>query len=45
MVKKLAVLVMIVVFTAILSGCNTFHGMGKDIESLGQTIKKSADKK
>lgn len=45
MIKKLTVIIMIVVFTAILSGCNTVHGLGKDIERLGQAVKKSSDKK
>lgn len=45
MIRKLAALVMIMVLAAILSGCNTIHGMGKDIESLGKNIRKSSDKK
>lgn len=29
---------------SLLAGCNTFHGMGKDIERVGETIQ-SATKK
>ena len=32
------------VFCASLIGCNTFRGMGKDIEGAGQAIGKAADK-
>ncbi len=37
---KFLVLVMVILG---LGGCNTISGMGKDIESLGRTIKRSAD--
>jgi len=29
---------------ATLNGCNTFKGMGKDIEGAGEAISKAADK-
>ena len=29
----------------ILSGCNTIHGMGKDIQKAGETIEDAAKKK
>ena len=45
MIKKLAVITMITVFAAALTGCNTVHGLGKDIERLGQAVKQSSDKK
>jgi predicted small secreted protein len=35
---------MLIVFTAVLIGCNTMHGLGKDIEHLGQAMKQSANK-
>ena len=38
MIKRVAVLVMIVFTMAILSGCNTFHGFGKDLEDLGRVM-------
>lgn len=28
----------------ILAGCNTFKGMGKDIEGAGQSLQKASDK-
>lgn len=38
------ILIGMVIMCAIISPrCNTFHGMGKDIESLGHAMKKSAD--
>ncbi|QCQ23554.1 entericidin A/B family lipoprotein [Desulfoglaeba alkanexedens ALDC] len=38
--RKFLVLVMVALC---LGGCNTISGMGKDIESLGRTIKRAAD--
>jgi len=35
--------IFVVIFMA-LTGCNTFKGMGKDIEGAGQTIQKASDK-
>lgn len=29
---------------ALLAGCNTLHGAGKDIEAAGETIQDAADK-
>ena len=29
----------------LLSACNTFHGLGKDIEKAGETIENAAKKK
>ena len=34
----------VIVIVMALTGCNTFKGMGKDLESAGQTIKKASDK-
>jgi len=44
MIKRIASIIMVIVFAAVLAGCNTVHGLGKDIESLGQAMKKSADR-
>jgi len=44
MIKKLAVMIIISFVTAILTGCNTMHGLGKDIEHLGQAMKQSASR-
>jgi predicted small secreted protein len=30
---------------SLLAGCNTFHGMGKDIERVGETIQSATKKK
>ncbi len=34
----------IIVIVMALTGCNTFKGMGKDIEGAGQSIQKASDK-
>jgi len=34
----------VIVIVMALTGCNTFKGMGKDLESAGQTIQKASDK-
>jgi predicted small secreted protein len=34
----------VIVIVMTLTGCNTFKGMGKDIEGAGQTIQKASDK-
>jgi predicted small secreted protein len=44
MIKRLAVIIVITFFVAVLTGCNTVHGLGKDIESLGQAMKQSSHK-
>ncbi len=41
MIKKLALIVLITFSIAALMGCNTFRGLGKDIESLGGAMKKT----
>lgn len=33
----------VIICTAALIGCNTIHGFGKDIESIGQALKKSSE--
>jgi|GEM_PF-3157192 len=43
MIKKLALLLLVIVFLAISSSCHTAHGVGKDIESVGESIQKAAD--
>lgn len=45
MVRKLAVIIMLAACAAIVTGCNTMHGLGKDIESLGKAITHTSDKK
>jgi len=41
MIKKLTLIVLITFCVSILMGCNTFRGLGKDIESLGGAMKKT----
>ena len=41
--NKIFLSILIVIVMA-LTGCNTFKGMGKDIEGAGQTIQKASDK-
>lgn len=43
MIKKYISSLLIVFCLVALTGCNTMHGMGKDIEKLGDSIKKAAD--
>lgn len=44
MIKKLTLLVLVTFCVSILMGCNTFRGLGKDIESLGGAMKKVGSK-
>ena len=41
MIKKLTLLVLITFCVSILMVCNTFRGLGKDIESVGGAMKKT----
>ena len=34
-------LLILILATCLLSGCNTLHGVGKDIEKVGEAIQKS----
>ncbi len=44
MLKK-AVLILLVVFCmALLTGCNTMEGLGKDVKQLGEKIEGAADR-
>jgi predicted small secreted protein len=40
-VKNLSLILLIAFCVALLMGCNTFRGLGKDIESLGGAMKKT----
>jgi entericidin B len=44
MKKKISAVLITLLCVWMLSGCNTIHGMGKDIESGGRAIQKSAEK-
>jgi len=41
MLKKITLVLLIIFCVSILMGCNTFRGLGKDIESLGNAMKKT----
>jgi predicted small secreted protein len=47
MMKKIAALLTVFGLVALLAGCNTISGMGKDLEAAGSAIDKAAtgDKK
>ena len=49
MIKKVVLIVLLTFCVSVLTGCNTFRGMGKDIEGLGKFMQegfsKSKDKK
>ena len=42
--KKLALVLLALVSALSISACNTFQGMGKDIEKGGQAIERAATK-
>jgi predicted small secreted protein len=37
-------IVMLVLLSALLAGCNTVHGIGKDLEAGGEAIQRSSGK-
>jgi len=41
---KYLYIIAVLCFTLMVSGCNTFKGMGKDVEGAGKAIQKGADK-
>jgi predicted small secreted protein len=43
MIKKLAITLLTIACIAIFCSCNTMHGVGKDVESAGESIQKAAD--
>jgi predicted small secreted protein len=42
MIKKAALVMMIIVFCFALTGCNTMKGLGKDLKRAGEKIEKKA---
>lgn len=42
--KRFTGVVVALLLCCILAGCNTFKGMGKDIEGAGQSLQKASDK-
>jgi predicted small secreted protein len=43
MIKKFIITLLTIVCISIFCSCNTMHGVGKDIESAGESIQKAAD--
>ena len=41
---RIAGLVLLAVWVAVLNGCNTMHGLGKDIESVGDAIQRKSSR-
>jgi entericidin A len=41
--KRIALLIIVVFSLAVLSGCNTMQGLGKDIKEAGEAIEDAAD--
>jgi len=37
-------IILMIIYISVFTGCNTVHGLGKDIEQLGQAMKQSSDK-
>lgn len=44
MVKKLAMVILLLFSLSVIYGCNTMHGFGKDIENLGDAVQKGTGK-
>ena len=44
MMRKITIIVMFMLWMWMLSGCNTMHGVGKDVEKGGEAIQRSSDK-
>jgi len=44
MIRKAALLLLIVFCMAVFTGCNTTQGFGKDVKILGEKIEGAADK-
>jgi predicted small secreted protein len=43
MLRKLAALLVLVGFGALVTGCNTVEGFGQDVKASGRAIEKTAD--
>lgn len=44
MIRKTALFLLIAFCMAVLAGCNTMEGFGKDVKKLGEKIEETADK-
>jgi len=43
MKKKIILMVIAAFCAAVLTGCHTLHGFGKDVENAGEAIERAAD--
>ena len=43
MIKEIVFTLLTIMFIAFLYGCHTTHGLGQDIESVGESIQKATD--
>ncbi len=44
MIKKILLIIALVVLTFSLFGCETFKGVGRDIQSAGEAVENTAEK-
>lgn len=44
MISKIAATLLVLMGLTLLTGCNTFHGLGKDIESGGKAVERASGK-
>ena len=42
--KRVSVIAALIAAAALISGCNTISGMGKDVEATGAAVSNTADK-
>lgn len=42
MLKKIAALLALAAYAAVMSGCNTMEGMGRDVKAGGQKVEQEA---
>lgn len=45
MINKAVLAAFLILCLAAATGCNTLHGIGRDVESLGQALSNTADKR
>ncbi len=43
MLKKILLLVLLTMYMTAMSGCNTLHGIGEDLEEIGEGIQDAAE--
>lgn len=43
MLKKILLLVLLAMYVSAITGCNTLHGFGEDLEGIGEGIQDAAE--